>query len=143
VSFRLLRETCQDAPKLASVLRMTKAEVGALKLFRKRHFILSAAGVTLAAGFAVLAYNRAGDDIPDIAVLQSAYDSEANSAAAGHDANLLVIDVVCKPRQQLGMFLCVVAFTDRRDPDRQLSYDIAEVAAESSKWHLKSGLCKR
>jgi hypothetical protein len=138
-----LRETCQDASKLASVLKRTKAGVGGLKLYRKRHFIVSAAGVTLAAGFAVLAFDRAGDDIPDIVVLQSAYESEANSAAAGHDANLLVIDVMCKPRQQLGMFLCVVAFTDRRDPDRQLSYDIAEVAAKGGKWHLKSGLCKR
>jgi hypothetical protein len=119
-----------------------RQELGALKLFRKRHFILSAVGVTMAVGLAVLAYDRAGDNIPDIAILQSAYDSEANGADAGHDANLLVIDVVCKPRQQPGMFLCVVAFTDRRDTDRQLSYDIAELAAEGGQWHLKSGLCK-
>jgi hypothetical protein len=96
----------------------------------------------MAVGFAALAYNRAGDDIPDFAILQSAYDSEANGADAGHDADLLVIDVVYKPRQQPGMFLCVVAFTDRRDTDRQLFYDIAELAAVGAKWHLKSGLCK-
>jgi hypothetical protein len=120
-----------------------EAEAGPFKLSRKRWLALVAAGAISAAAIAALIYERAGYDAPDVRVLQSAYDSEGSSGAAGHDANLLVIDALCYRRQQPGLFYCIVAFTDRRDPDRRQYYDIAEVSAERGGWQLKSGLCKR
>jgi hypothetical protein len=94
--------------------------------------------------FTAIAFDRRGADIPNITILQNAYDREADSGTAAHDANLQVVDTLCNRRQQQpGMFLCVVAFTDRRDSSKELYYDIAEVAAEGAKWRLKSGLCKR
>ncbi|MGA9764040.1 MAG: hypothetical protein WCD20_11950 [Rhodomicrobium sp.] len=57
--------------------------------------------------------------------------------------NLLIIDALCYPRKQRGLFYCIVQFTDRRDPHRRTYDDIAEVSAERGGWRLKSGLCKR
>jgi hypothetical protein len=112
-------------------------------LFRRRQAAFAVAGIVSAAGVATAVFSRAGADIPNVLVLQRAYDREANSGNAVHDANLLVDDALCYRRQQSGLFYCIVAFTDRRDPDRRLYYDIAEVSAERGDWQLKSGLCKR
>jgi hypothetical protein len=119
------------------------AEEGRLRLSHKRWLVLFAAGAISAVGLAVLIYERAGSDAPDVSFLQRAYDREANSGNAAHDANLLVKDALCYRRQQPGLFYCIVAFTDRRDPDQRQYYDIAEVSAEGDGWQLKSGLCKR
>jgi hypothetical protein len=97
-----------------------EAEAGCFKLSHKRRLVLFAAGAISAAGLAVLIYERAGSDAPDVPILQRAYDSEASSGNAAHDANLLVNDALCYRRQQPGLFYCIVAFTDRRDPDRRL-----------------------
>ena len=112
-------------------------------LFRRRQAAFVLAGMMSAAGVATAVYSRAGADVPNLLVLQRAYDREANSGNAAHDVNLLVNDALCYQRQQSGLFYCIVAFTDRRDPDRRLYYDIAEVSAERGGWQLKSGLCKR
>jgi hypothetical protein len=123
------------------------AELGAKliwsSLFRRRQAAFALAGMMSAAGVATAVYSRAEPDVPNVLVLQRAYDREANSGNAAHDANLLVNDALCYRRQQSGLFYCIVAFTDRRDPDRRLHYDIAEVSAERGGWQLKSGLCKR
>jgi len=111
--------------------------------YRRRNAAFALAGIMSAAGVATAVYSRAGADVPNVLVLQRAYDREANSGNAAHDANLLVNDALCYKRQQPGLFYCIVAFTDRRDPDRRLNYDISEVSAERGGWQLKSGLCKR
>jgi hypothetical protein len=126
---------------VAFIFSIGEAKVNRLKLSPLRLFALAFAGMIAVAGFTAFIGIRR-HDFPDVAVLQRAYDREADNGTPGHDANLHVIDALCNRRRQLGLFLCVVAFTDRRDPDRQLYYDIAEVAAEGGKWQLKSGLCK-
>jgi hypothetical protein len=40
-----------------------------------------------------------GADIPNIAILQNAYDREADSGSAAHDANLQVVDALCNRRR--------------------------------------------
>jgi hypothetical protein len=141
-----LLEAC-DAHRSLSTRLITKVggpEVSRFNFPYWRHLALALFSAISVACFTAIAFDRRGADIPDTAILQNAYDREADSGSAAHDANLRVVDALCNRRQQLpGMFLCVVAFTDRRDPKKELYYDIAEVAAVGSKWRLESGLCKR
>jgi hypothetical protein len=80
--------------------------------------------------------------MPDIAVIQSAYQREAEAGSKGHDPGLRVIEASCHDAKEAG-FLCEVTFTSTDDPTERLYFDIVAVARIATGWELKSGLCKR
>ena len=84
--------------------------------------------------------------VPDIAVIQSAYEREAASGSTLHDQGLQVLQAKCHDSStstNAGGFLCEVTFVSKGDPEERLYFDIVAVARAGDGWELKSGLCKR
>ena len=86
--------------------------------------------------------------VPDIAVIQSAYEREASAGSALHDKGLQVLQAKCHDTSNNGStsasgFLCEVTFISKADPEQRLYFDIVAVARADDRWELKSGLCKR
>ena len=79
--------------------------------------------------------------VPDIAVIQSAYEREASAGSTLHDKGLQVLQAKCHDTGNA--FLCEVTFTSKGDPSEHLYFDIVAVARAGDGWELKSGLCKR
>jgi len=79
---------------------------------------------------------------PDIAAIQTAYESEASAGSALHDKGLQVLQAKCHDNSA-DKFLCEVTFISKGDPTERLYFDIVAVARAGSGWELKSGLCKR
>jgi hypothetical protein len=82
------------------------------------------------------------EPVPDIAVIQSAYEREASAGSTLHDKGLQVLQAKCHDTSGNG-FLCEVTFTSKGDPSEHLYFDIVAVARAGDGWELKSGLCKR
>jgi hypothetical protein len=82
------------------------------------------------------------EPMPDIAVIQSAYEREASAGSTLHDKGLQVLQAKCHDTDGTG-FLCEVTFTSKGDPSEHLYFDIVAVARAGDGWELKSGLCKR
>ena len=82
------------------------------------------------------------EPVPDIAVIQSAYEREASAGSTLHDQGLQVLQAKCHDAGGNG-FLCEVTFTSKGDPSEHLYFDIVAVARAGDGWELKSGLCKR
>ena len=82
------------------------------------------------------------EPVPDIAVIQSAYEREASAGSTLHDKGLQVLQAKCHDTGSMG-FLCEVTFTSKGDPSEHLYFDIVAVARAGDGWELKSGLCKR
>jgi hypothetical protein len=80
--------------------------------------------------------------IPDIAVIQSAYEREASAGSALHDRGLEVLRAKCHDNSNES-FLCEVTFISKADPAQRLYFDIVAVNRAGEGWVLKSGLCKR
>jgi len=80
--------------------------------------------------------------VPDIAVIQSAYEREASAGSTLHDKGLHVLQAKCHDNGTDG-FLCEVTFISKSDPTERLYFDIVAVARAGQGWELKSGLCKR
>ena len=80
--------------------------------------------------------------IPDVAVIQTAYEREASAGSALHDKDLQVLQAKCHGSGAEG-FLCEVTFVSKGDPTERLYFDIVAVARNHDGWQLKSGLCKR
>jgi hypothetical protein len=80
--------------------------------------------------------------VPDVAIIQSAYQREAGSASKTHDQGLRVVEAKCHDAKAAD-FLCEVTFTSTDDPTERLYFDIVAVARNATGWELKSGLCKR
>ena len=80
--------------------------------------------------------------VPDIAVIQAAYDREASAGSTLHDKGLQVLQVKCHDNNT-DRFLCEVTFMSKSDPTERLYLDIVVVARAGDVWELKSGLCKR
>jgi hypothetical protein len=80
--------------------------------------------------------------MPDIAVIQSAYEREASAGSTQHDKGLQVLQAKCHDTSSNG-FLCEVTFISKGDPAQRLYFDIVAVARAGDVWELKSGLCKR
>jgi hypothetical protein len=80
--------------------------------------------------------------VPDIAVIQSAYEGEASAGSALHDKGLQILQSKCHDERADG-FLCEVTFISRGDPTERLYFDIVAVVRAGDGWQLKSGLCKR
>jgi len=86
--------------------------------------------------------------VPDIAVIQTAYEDEAISGSTLHDKGLQVLQAKCHDAGNSSStsssgFLCEVTFTSKEDPEQRLYFDIVAVARADDRWQLKSGLCKR
>ena len=82
--------------------------------------------------------------VPDIAVIQSAYEREAAAGSALHDKGLQVLQAKCHDTENSASgFLCEVTFISKADPAERLYFDIVAVARANDRWVLKSGLCKR
>jgi hypothetical protein len=82
------------------------------------------------------------EPVPDIAIIQSAYEREASAGSTPHDKGLQVLQAKCHDTGSTG-FLCEVTFTSKGDPSEHLYFDIVAVARAGDGWELKSGLCKR
>ena len=82
------------------------------------------------------------ETVPDIAVIQSAYEREASAGSTLHDKGLQVLQAKCHDSGSAA-FLCEVTFTSKGDPSEHLYFDIVAVARAGDGWELKSGLCKR
>jgi hypothetical protein len=80
--------------------------------------------------------------LPDITVIQAAYEREASSGSSLHDKELKVLKARCHDNST-DRFLCEVMFVSVTDPTERLYFDIVDVARTASGWELKSGLCKR
>ena len=81
--------------------------------------------------------------VPDIAVIQTAYEREATSGSTLHDKGLQVLQSKCHDAGSSSGFLCEVTFISKDDPEERLYFDIVAVARAGDGWELKSGLCKR
>jgi len=82
------------------------------------------------------------DRLPDMAVIQTAYERESSSGSKLHDKDLKVLKAKCRDAQD-GPYLCEVMFVSASDPSQRLYFDIVAVARSGDGWELKSGLCKR
>ena len=80
--------------------------------------------------------------VPDVAVIQAAYEREASAGSTRHDKGLQVLQSKCHD-DGAGGFLCEVTFISTADPTERLYFDIVAVARAENGWTLKSGLCKR
>lgn len=80
--------------------------------------------------------------LPNVAVIQSAYDREALAGSKLHDKDLQVLQSKCHD-DGTDKFLCEVTFISRSDPSQRLFFDIVAVARAADGWELESGLCKR
>ena len=82
--------------------------------------------------------------VPDVAVIQTAYEREAAAGSKLHDTDLQVLTAKCHDNSD-GPFLCEVTFISNKDPnkgDERLYFDIVAVARTADGWELTSGLCK-
>lgn len=79
--------------------------------------------------------------VPDVSIVQSAYEQEERRGSPLHDKNLRVLKVECGDRQS-NTFLCQVAFLSNDDPQQRLYFDVIAIARNDRGWELKSGLCK-
>jgi len=83
-----------------------------------------------------------GPVLPDVTIVQSAYEREESGGSTLHDRNLRVLKVACD--EQTGeTYLCQVMFLASDDPQQRLYFDVIAVARSARGWELKSGLCKR
>jgi hypothetical protein len=80
--------------------------------------------------------------VPDMGMIQAAYEREASAGSNMHDKDLKVLKAKCHNTDS-GPFLCEVMFISNSDPSERLYFDIVAVARNSDGWELKSGLCKR
>jgi hypothetical protein len=80
--------------------------------------------------------------VPDVSIVQTAYEREASSGSSLHDKGLKVLKTKCHDDAG-GRFLCEVMFVSNDDPAERLYFDIIAVARTPDGWTLQSGLCKR
>ena len=80
--------------------------------------------------------------IPDIRIIQAAYEREASAGSKLHDSGLQVLQSKCH-HDGVGKFLCEVTFMSKGDPTERLYFDIVAIARVGEGWQLKSGLCRR
>ena len=80
--------------------------------------------------------------MPDVAIIQSAYEQETSNGSSLHDKGLRVIEAGCDDPVG-GQYLCQVTFLSIDDPNQRLYFDVIAVAKSERGWELKSGLCKR
>jgi hypothetical protein len=82
------------------------------------------------------------EQVPDVAVIQTAYEREASAGSTLHDSGLQVLQTKCHDNGT-DKFLCEVTFVSKADASERLYFDIVAVARAGDRWQLESGLCKR
>ena len=82
------------------------------------------------------------DQVPDVAVIQTAYEREASAGSTLHDSGLQVLQTKCHDNGT-DKFLCEVTFVSKADASERLYFDIVAVARAGDRWQLEGGLCKR
>ena len=97
----------------------------------------------LTAGWMCTLIGVACGAVPDIAIIQTAYEREASAGNALHDKGLQVLEAKCHEPNGADAFLCEVTFISKSDPTERLYFDIVAVVRVRDGWQLKSGLCKR
>jgi hypothetical protein len=95
-------------------------------------------GVAWICGLVAMSCNA----VPDVAVIQSAYEREASAGSKLHDKELQVLQASCHDAGT-DSFFCETTFMSKGDPTERLYFDIVAVARNGDGWELKSGLCKR
>jgi hypothetical protein len=83
--------------------------------------------------------------LPDVAVIQAAYEREEAAGSTLHSKDLKVLQANCHDHPD-GPFLCEVTFTvasTSQDPNQRLYFDVVAVAHRPDGWVLRSGLCRR
>ena len=83
--------------------------------------------------------------VPNVSIIQTAYEREASAGSRLHDSGLQVREAKCHDRagERVGeRFLCEVTFISAADPTQRLYFDIVAVARNGDDWKLTSGLCK-
>jgi hypothetical protein len=93
-------------------------------------------------GWLCVLVGMACNPVPDVVVIQSAYDHEEASGSTLHDKNLQVLKARCHGADR-AKFLCEVMFISKADPTERLYFDIVAVTRAGDGWQLTSGLCKR
>jgi hypothetical protein len=81
------------------------------------------------------------DPVPDVSIVQTAYEREASADSSLHDKGLKVLTTKCRDRTG-DRFLCEVTFVSTADPAERPYFDIVDVARTKDGWILQSGLCK-
>jgi hypothetical protein len=97
-----------------------------------------------AVGWACSLFHLACSPVPNVAVVQTAYEREAAAGSKLHDQDLQVLNANCHGNSD-GPFLCEVTFISTKDPNKgneRLYFDVVAVARTADGWELKSGLCK-
>ena len=97
-----------------------------------------------AVGWACSLFSLACSTVPNVVVIQTAYEHEAAAGSKLHDKGLLVLNTKCHGNSG-GPFLCEVTFISTTDPNKgneRLYFDVVAVARTADGWELKSGLCK-
>jgi len=97
-----------------------------------------------AVGWACSLVGLACSSVPNVAVIQTAYEREEAAGSTLHDKDLQILEAKCDNNSN-GPFLCQVTFISNKDPnkgDERLYFDIIAIAQTDSGWELKSGLCK-
>ena len=97
-----------------------------------------------AVGWACSLFSLACSSVPNVVVVQTAYEREAAAGSKLHDKGLLVLNTKCHGNSG-GPFLCEVTFISTTDPNKgneRLYFDVVAVARTADGWELKSGLCK-
>jgi hypothetical protein len=79
--------------------------------------------------------------VPDVSVVQTAYEREASADSSLHDKDLKVLTTKCRDNAG-GQFLCEVTFVSTADPKQRPYFDFVAVARTKDGWTLQSGLCK-
>jgi hypothetical protein len=82
------------------------------------------------------------DRVPNVSIIQAAYEIEASAGSSLHDRGLRVLEAKCHDYNG-GQFLCEVTFISDSDPTERLYFDIVAVTRKGDGWELTSGLCKR
>ena len=95
-------------------------------------------------GWACSLFDLACSPVPNVVVVQAAYEREAAAGSTLHDKDLQVLAAKCHGNSG-GPFLCEVTFISTIDPNKgneRLYFDVVAVARTADGWELKSGLCK-
>ena len=109
-------------------------------------FVMLTAGVCVSASLTAFAVKTdpvraASSGPPNVSLLQAAYDWEATPGNAKHDKDVKIVEAHCFGKS--GVYRCFVTYINKRDQDRRLYFDVAEVVGVGGNWTLKSGICKR
>jgi hypothetical protein len=97
-----------------------------------------------AVGWACSLLGLSCSSVPNVVVIQTAYEREAAAGSKLHDRNLQVLTAKCHGNPG-GPFLCEVTFISTKDPNKgneRLYFDVVTVARTADGWELNSGLCK-